>query len=187
MELVADGQELKYVQGKNKDLREVTLRAKSAGDGQEGPVLLKFAQAYGFRNIQNIMRRIKQGKCDYDYVELMACPSGCTNGGGQIKVSQLDKDRVGNVVENQELVKAVNEILHFEQDADAQKSPSSLQQREEFHFQLLKEMSQLEACLIPDQDDGEVDSNSNQETKAWYQTRFKAIPKDNVSALNLRW
>lgn len=113
MELVADGQELKYVQGKNKDLREVTLRAKSAGDGQEGPVLLKFAQAYGFRNIQNIMRRIKQGKCDYDYVELMACPSGCTNGGGQIKVSQLDKDRVGNVVENQELVKSTKSLYRF--------------------------------------------------------------------------
>lgn len=62
------------------------------------------------------MRRIKQGKCDYDYVELMACPSGCTNGGGQIKVSQLDKDKVGNITENQELVKAVNEILHFQDE-----------------------------------------------------------------------
>ena len=50
---------------------------------------MKFAQAYGFRNIQNVMRKIKQGKCDYDYVELMACPSGCTNGGGQVKLKQF--------------------------------------------------------------------------------------------------
>ena len=67
---------LEYVQGRNKDLREVTLKA------DDGRTLLKFAQAYGFRNIQNVIRKIKQGKCDYDYVELMACPSGCVNGGG---------------------------------------------------------------------------------------------------------
>ena len=62
------------------------------------------------------MRRIKQGKCDYDYVELMACPSGCTNGGGQVKVSQLGamegEGMSGGIKENKDLVKAVNEILH---------------------------------------------------------------------------
>jgi iron only hydrogenase large subunit-like protein len=26
---------------------------------------------------------IKDGKCDYDFVEIMACPSGCLGGGGQ--------------------------------------------------------------------------------------------------------
>ena len=31
------------------------------------------------------MRKIKIGKCEYDYVEVMACPSGCLNGGGQAK------------------------------------------------------------------------------------------------------
>ncbi|XP_060208391.1 protein NAR1-like [Lycium barbarum] len=25
------------------------------------------------------------GKCDYHFLEIMACPSGCLNGGGQIK------------------------------------------------------------------------------------------------------
>jgi len=81
VKLVEDDQPLEYIQGKNKDLKEVVLRTKPT-DGSDGITLLKFAQAYGFRNIQNIMRKIKQGKCDYDYVELMACPSGCTNGGG---------------------------------------------------------------------------------------------------------
>ena len=28
-------------------------------------------------------------RCDYEYVELMACPSGCINGGGQIKPAQM--------------------------------------------------------------------------------------------------
>ena len=52
--------------------------------------MLKFAAAYGFRNIQNIIRNIKRGKSDYDYVEIMACPSGCLNGGGQVKPKDLN-------------------------------------------------------------------------------------------------
>lgn len=47
--------------------------------------VLKFAQAYGFRNIQTLVRKIKRGNSQYDYVEVMACPSGCLNGGGQPK------------------------------------------------------------------------------------------------------
>jgi iron only hydrogenase large subunit-like protein len=94
---------LEYVQGKNKDLREVTLK------NSEGGPLLKFAQAYGFRNIQNIMRKIKQGKCDYDYVEIMACPNGCVNGGGQVKLKDTQKEGLET---NQDLVHQVQSLLH---------------------------------------------------------------------------
>ncbi|KAK9174843.1 hypothetical protein WN944_026847 [Citrus x changshan-huyou] len=31
------------------------------------------------------VRRVKMRKCDYHFVEVMACPSGCMNGGGQVK------------------------------------------------------------------------------------------------------
>ncbi|XP_021744539.1 protein NAR1-like [Chenopodium quinoa] len=63
---------------RNSDFREVILEV-------EGKNVLKFALCYGFRNLQNVVRKIKTGKCDYDYLEIMACPSGCLNGGGQIK------------------------------------------------------------------------------------------------------
>lgn len=63
---------------RNKDFQEVTLE-------REGQVLLRFASAYGFRNIQNLVQRLKRGRCPYHYVEVMACPSGCLNGGGQLK------------------------------------------------------------------------------------------------------
>lgn len=33
-------------------------------------------KANGFKCIQNIMRKIKRGKCPYDYIEIMACPKG---------------------------------------------------------------------------------------------------------------
>ncbi|KAI3913594.1 hypothetical protein MKW92_022054 [Papaver armeniacum] len=36
-------------------------------------------------DVENVVRQIKTGKCDYHYLEIMACPSGCLNGGGQIK------------------------------------------------------------------------------------------------------
>jgi len=54
---------------RNQDLKEVTI---------ELPDLpaLRFAIAYGFRNIQNIVPKVKRGKLPYDFVEVMACPSG---------------------------------------------------------------------------------------------------------------
>ncbi|OQS03707.1 ATP-binding Cassette (ABC) Superfamily [Thraustotheca clavata] len=69
---------LTYVQGRNSDFREVTLVV----DGKE---VLKFALAYGFRNIQTVLMKIKRNKCPYHFVEIMACPGGCLNGGGQVK------------------------------------------------------------------------------------------------------
>ncbi len=66
---------------RNADLQEVLL--PDPAGGQEP--LLRFALAYGFRNIQSLMRRLKAGRSEYHYVEVMACPSGCLNGGGQLK------------------------------------------------------------------------------------------------------
>ena len=54
----------------------------------DGKVQLRFALAYGFRNIQTILRKVKQGLSQYDYIEVMACPSGCINGGGQLPPSK---------------------------------------------------------------------------------------------------
>ena len=42
----------------------------------EGQPALKFAAAYGFRNIQNLVQKMKREKCPYLFVEVMACPSG---------------------------------------------------------------------------------------------------------------
>ena len=55
-------------------LQEVVLEAPSHSGGQpvagSTTVLLRCAIAYGFRNIQSLMRKIKAGKCEYDYVEV---------------------------------------------------------------------------------------------------------------------
>ena len=62
----------------------------------DGEVRLRFAYAYGFRNIQNVVQQMKRHKCEFDFVEIMACPSGCINGGGQIRG---DLERVRHVYE----------------------------------------------------------------------------------------
>lgn len=71
--------------------------------------MLKFAIANGFRNIQNLVQKLKRGKVQYHFVEVMACPSGkwiifcqlignisnlflfyfegCINGGAQVRPS----------------------------------------------------------------------------------------------------
>ena len=75
-----------------------------------GEAVFKAARYYGFHNIQNLVRKLrppdvakprmpgarkvgvnarKAGGTGLDYVEVMACPGGCTNGGGQIKGSDL--------------------------------------------------------------------------------------------------
>ncbi|KAF0032655.1 hypothetical protein F2P81_014945 [Scophthalmus maximus] len=73
-----DVKELTYKTLRNKDFQEVTLE-------KDGVVLLCFASTYGFRNIQNLVQKLKRGKSHYHFVEVMACPSGCLNGGGQVK------------------------------------------------------------------------------------------------------
>lgn len=54
---------------------------------QNGQTVLRVAIANGFRNIQNLVQKLKRSKCLYDYVEVMACPSGCLNGGAQLRPS----------------------------------------------------------------------------------------------------
>ena len=44
---------------------------------------IKVAVASGLGNTRKLMEAIKSGKVQYDFVEVMACPGGCTGGGGQ--------------------------------------------------------------------------------------------------------
>lgn len=48
-------------------------------DGTE----VKVAVASGLANANQLLTAIKNGTADYQFVEIMACPGGCINGGGQ--------------------------------------------------------------------------------------------------------
>ncbi|KAG2393249.1 hypothetical protein C9374_009826 [Naegleria lovaniensis] len=76
---------LQFESKRNSDYREVVLYDPNTTDQK---VLLKFVIANGFRNIQNLVRRMKQStelSDAFHFVEVMACPIGCLNGGGQVK------------------------------------------------------------------------------------------------------
>ncbi|KOS16853.1 Cytosolic Fe-S cluster assembly factor NAR1 [Escovopsis weberi] len=105
------GAEIQITRGRNADVVEYAVAVG-------GEPTFKAARYYGFRNIQNLVRRLKPARpsrmpnggggqgggqgggggagarrpaarktaaLEYGYVEVMACPGGCTNGGGQIK------------------------------------------------------------------------------------------------------
>lgn len=58
-----------------KGIKEATLEI--AGN------TIKIAVASGLANAKKIMEQIKEGKSQYHFVEIMACPGGCIMGGGQ--------------------------------------------------------------------------------------------------------
>ena len=48
-----------------------------------GDMDVKVAVASGTKNAKILMDKIKDGTADYTFVEIMGCPGGCINGGGQ--------------------------------------------------------------------------------------------------------
>ncbi|KAK6855128.1 LET1 protein [Apiospora arundinis] len=102
------GSKIETVRGRNADVVEYSVVSAA------GQPIFKAARYYGFRNIQNLVRRLKPARpsrmpggkpvggsrkqVEYAYVEVMACPGGCTNGGGQVKVDDpVVAERKGTV------------------------------------------------------------------------------------------
>ena len=45
------------------------------------------AVASGLGNARTLLERVKSGEANYHFIEIMGCPGGCVNGGGQPQVS----------------------------------------------------------------------------------------------------
>lgn len=48
-----------------------------------GDLTVKVAVASGTKNAKTLMEQVKNGTSEYQFIEIMACPGGCINGGGQ--------------------------------------------------------------------------------------------------------
>ena len=48
-----------------------------------GGTEFKVAVASGLANARELLDKIRAGEADYQFIEIMACPGGCVNGGGQ--------------------------------------------------------------------------------------------------------
>ena len=63
-------------------------------DVPAGDVTLKIAVVSGLKNAETVIQRIQNGE-HFDLVEVMACPGGCINGGGQPFVDADTKSKRG--------------------------------------------------------------------------------------------
>ena len=45
---------------------------------------VKVAVASGLANAKALLKKVKAGEASYHFIEIMGCPGGCVNGGGQI-------------------------------------------------------------------------------------------------------
>ena len=48
-----------------------------------GGLTVKVAVASGLANARRLLEKVQAGEADYTFIEIMACPGGCVNGGGQ--------------------------------------------------------------------------------------------------------
>lgn len=44
---------------------------------------IKVAVVSGLANARELLNKVKSGEADYHFIEIMGCPGGCVNGGGQ--------------------------------------------------------------------------------------------------------
>ena len=57
-------------------IKEAVIPVEGIGD-------VRVAVSHGLGNARKLLDRIKEGKVQYHFIEIMACPGGCVGGGGQ--------------------------------------------------------------------------------------------------------
>ena len=82
-------------------IKEATVKINGAD--------IKVAVASGATAAQKVMEKIKNGEADWTFIEIMGCPGGCVNGGGQPIQPQYVRDTVD--------LKAVRAKALYDQDA----------------------------------------------------------------------
>jgi ferredoxin hydrogenase large subunit len=64
-----------------KEVKTADVPLKLKGNGQE--IVLKIAVVHGTKNVEPLLAEVKEGHSPYHFIEVMNCPGGCVNGGGQ--------------------------------------------------------------------------------------------------------
>ncbi len=62
---------------------------------EAGGKTIRAAVAHGLGNARELLNKVKSGEVEVDFIEIMGCPGGCVNGGGQPIVcakDRMDKD-----------------------------------------------------------------------------------------------
>ncbi len=104
---------------------------------------VKVAVASGLANAKALMDKVRSGEADYHFIEIMACPGGCVNGGGQpiqpATVHNFDDIRAKrasvlyNIDKNMPLRKSHDNPVLKEAYADYFEKPGSHKAHKAFH------------------------------------------------------
>lgn len=90
-----------------------------------GDLEVKVAVASGLSNARKLMDEVRAGKSPYHFIEIMACPGGCVNGGGQI----IQPASVSNSID----IRAARAKVLYEED-------KNLPQRKSHENPVIKEL-----------------------------------------------
>lgn len=85
------------------------------------PRSIKGIVVSGIANAEKLIQQIQSGKAHYDFIEVMACPGGCVNGGGQPSDTSLIQDNLGNAKKRAATIKTLDKksTLHKSSDNPA--------------------------------------------------------------------
>ena len=216
-----------------KALRSADYEEYTLTDKETGKVVFKGAKCYGFRNLQNIVRRVGKeagvqtgrgaaGKLvggraravrktaaggedvNLDYVEVMACPGGCINGGGQLKrreptrVDSGEKDSEGYQRDwneagvdlgsdlgarwgDKEWTKGVERVYWIEQDSDA---PTRIGV-DIFAANMLHEICQPDTATGHSWAES-MDEKAEIKRRVFFRTEYRAVESE-VDGLFVKW
>ncbi|KAF9531652.1 iron hydrogenase [Crepidotus variabilis] len=221
---------------RNADYEEYTL-VEELEDGP-GKVVFKGAKCYGFRNLQNIVRKVgkerglrtgggaagrlsgravglrrgkkaattadgredKERDKRYDYVEVMACPGGCVNGGGQLKprlpTTTSTRDEEGHERNWEESGASVDGIMQTNAkwgDKEWTKKVEEAYWRDKVRHKMpptppdTPPPSRLEATLDADAVADQILQGLDEEARQrWFRTSYRAVESD-VVGLAVKW
>lgn len=93
------------------------------------PRSLKGIVVSGIANAEKLIQKIQAGKADYDFIEVMACPGGCVNGGGQPSDTGLIQDNRGNAKQRAATIKRMDKYQSLHKSSD---NPAIQQLYQEF-------------------------------------------------------
>jgi len=155
-------------------------------DSENDEIPLVFAAAYGFRNIQGVVSRLRRSATSagsptppFAFVEVMACPSGCVNGGGLPRSDAISHNADGTGVAasystTAGRIRDVSSLVHDKAGRGEDISPPS--DPRTTVARLLRAVPLLRELAEGDSKDG----------LAWLlRTRFHALPR--TEGLGVRW
>lgn len=83
MYYVINGKELEHIEVSQLRGFENVRSANVNLGGEYGEI--KVAMCHGLRGTRQLVEAVLSGKADFDFIEIMACPGGCVDGGGTLR------------------------------------------------------------------------------------------------------